>query len=66
MITDQKRADSCEPSYFNFLMTSRRSRRATVRFIQTGIPRDWVRNGGVTSAGMQTVPSKAVHITRGI
>ena len=66
MVTDWKQADSCEPSYFNFLMTSRRSRRATVRFIQTGIRRDRVRDGGITSATLQTVASNAVHISRGI
>ncbi len=64
MFTDRKQADSCEPSYFNFLMTSRRSRRATVRFNQTGIRRDRVRDVGVTSA-MQTVASN-VLISRGI
>ena len=66
MVTDRKQADSREPSYFNFLMTSRRPRRAAVRSIQTGIRRDRVYAVGVTSATMQTVTLNAVHISRAI
>ena len=66
MVTDRNQADSFEPSYFNFLMTSRRSRRAAVRFAQTGIRRDRGRDVGFTPATIQTATSNAVHISRGI
>jgi hypothetical protein len=50
MVTDRNQANGREPSYFNFLMTSRRSRRAAVRFARTGIRLDRVRDFGVMSA----------------
>jgi len=66
MVTDRNQADSFEPSYFNFLMTSRRSRRAAVRFARTGIRLDRVHDFGATSPTMQTTASNAVHISREI